>query len=479
MKKLITYFSLVLLITLSVSSCVKQKFDAPPDTTSVDPNLPVNSSIWQLKQKFNAVSGIPVEITDDITISGIVVADDRSGNFYKQIIVQDTSSGIVVLIGRASLYNDFPIGRKVYIKCKGLYLGAYGKFIQLGYKPDISNSLSDIPSIKIANYIVKASFIPDSIKPKVVSINQLTSVDANAKLLGTLIQIDEAEFEGSVIGQPYAQDPNIASGTDRMIEDCALTQIIVRNSGYASFKNALLPAGKGPIKAIYSRYNSDAQLLIRDTSDVQMNGSRCSGNLNLVSIKSIRQMFPGSGNFNLGNELKIKGIVISDKSKGNISANNIAIQDATGGIVARFTSSSGLPSLGDEVEINVSGAVLSEYPTTGGGVLQIGGLSTGKFIKTGTGSVTPRIATIKQINDSLEAWESTLVSVSGVTLTGGATYSGSKTATDASGTITLYTMSGATFATSTLPTTPVSVIAIVGQFAATKQLSIRNLNDVQ
>ena len=82
--------------------------------------------------------------------------------------------------------------------------------------------------------------MPDSIKPKLVSINQLTSVDANAKLLGTLIQIDEAGFEGSIIGQPYAQDPNVASGTDRKIEDCALTQIVVRNSGYASFKNAHL-----------------------------------------------------------------------------------------------------------------------------------------------------------------------------------------------------------------------------------------------
>lgn len=478
MKKLFTYLAFIVTISVAISSCVKQKFDSPPDTTNVDPNLPVNSSIWALKQKFNIVSGLPVEIVDDITISGIVVADDRSGNFYKQIVIQDTSSGIVVLIGRASLYNDFPIGRKVYIKCKGLYLGSYGKFIQLGYTPDISNSLSDIPSAKIANYIVKASYIPDSIKPKVVSINQLSSVDANAKLLGTLIQIDEAEFEGSVIGQPYAQDPNIASGTDRNIEDCALTQIIVRNSGYASFKNVPLPAGKGSIKAIYSRYNSDAQLIIRDTTDVSMYGTRCSGNLNLVSIKSVRQMFPGSGNFTLGNELKIKGIVISDKTNGNINGQNIVIQDATGGIVVRFTTSSGLPSLGDEVEVNISGQTLSEYPTTGGGVLQIGNLLTAKYIKTGTGSVTPKLATIKQVNDSLEVWESTLVKVDAVTFPAG-TYSGSKIINDATGSLTLYTASTASFKDSNMPSSPSSVTAIVGQFTTTKQLSIRKLTDVQ
>lgn len=478
MKKIFLFASLFIIASIAITSCVKQKFDAPPDSTNYDPNLPVNSSIWELKQKFNVVSGIPVEITDDITISGIVVADDRSGNFYKQIVIQDTSSGIVVLIGRASLYNDFPIGRKIYIKCKGLYLGAYGKFIQLGNTPDITNSLSDIPSTKIANYIVKGSFMPDSIKPKLVSINQLTSVDANAKLLGTLIQIDEAEFEGSIIGQPYAQDPNVASGTDRKIEDCALTQIVVRNSGYASFKNALLPAGKGSIKAIYSRYNSTGQLIIRDTNDVKMYGTRCSGNLNLVTIKSVKQLYPGSGNYTLGNEMKIKGIVISDKANGNISGQNIAIQDATGGIVVRFTTTTGIPSLGDEIEVNISGQTLSEYPTTNGGILQIGNLLTAKYIKTGTGTVTPRIATLKQVNDSLEAWESTLVTVNNVTFPTG-TYSGSKVITDATGSITLYTMTGASFATSTLPTTPVSVTAIVGQFTTTKQLSIRKLTDIQ
>ncbi|HQW47361.1 MAG: hypothetical protein IPL09_12695 [Bacteroidetes bacterium] len=478
MKKIFLFASLFIIASIAITSCVKQKFDAPPDSTNYDPNLPVNSSIWELKQKFNVVSGIPVEITDDITISGIVVADDRSGNFYKQIVIQDTSSGIVVLIGRASLYNDFPIGRKIYIKCKGLYLGAYGKFIQLGNTPDITNSLSDIPSTKIANYIVKGSFMPDSIKPKLVSINQLTSVDANAKLLGTLIQIDEAEFEGSIIGQPYAQDPNVASGTDRKIEDCALTQIVVRNSGYASFKNALLPAGKGSIKAIYSRYNSTGQLIIRDTNDVKMYGTRCSGNLNLVTIKSVKQLYPGSGNYTLGNEMKIKGIVISDKANGNISGQNIAIQDATGGIVVRFTTTTGIPSLGDEIEVNISGQTLSEYPTTNGGILQIGNLLTAKYIKTGTGTITPRIATLKQVNDSLEAWESTLVTVNNVTFPTG-TYSGSKVITDATGSITLYTMTGASFATSTLPTTPVSVTAIVGQFTTTKQLSIRKLTDIQ
>ncbi len=478
MKKIFTYLFLFASLTAIVTSCIKQKFDSPPDTSNYDPNLTVNSSIWQLKQKFNAVSGLPVKIEDDITISGIVVADDRSGNFYKQIIIQDTSSGIVVLVGRSNLYNEFPIGRKIYIKCKGLYLGAYGKFIQLGSTPDDKNNLSDIPNPLVSEYIVKGPFLPDSIKPVLVTINQLSSPDANAKLLGTLIKLNDVEFEGAAIGQPYAQDPNIASGTDRKIEDCSLSTIVLRNSGYADFRAYLLPNGKGSIQAIYSRYNNTAQLMIRDTNDVNMTGVRCGGNLNIVSIKSVREMFPGSGNFTLPNEIKIQGTVISDKSNGNINSQNIVIQDETGGIIVRFSSASGLPSLGDKVEVNISGQTLSEYPTTGGGVLQIGPVANTKFLKIGTNTITPKIVTFKQISDSLEAWESTLVQVNNVTFPGTGTYSGSKVISDATGSITLYTMTGASFATTTMPMTATSITGIVGQYTVTKQLSIRKLSDV-
>lgn len=473
MKKVLFYSSIILLTIVSITACVKQKFDTPPDTTNIDPNLPVNSSIWALKQKWVSQ---PVLIEDDITIAGVVVADDRSGNFYKQIIIQDSSSGIVVLLGRSNLYNDYPIGRKIYIKCKGLYLGAYNKFIQLGSTPDNTNSISDIPNAKISTYITKGPYTPDAIQPTKITINQLLTI--TPKLVGTLIQIDSAEFESSIVGLPYAQDPAIASGTDRKIEDCAGMQIVVRNSGYASFKSALLPAGKGSIKAIYSLYNSTAQLLIRDTTDINMTATRCSGNLNKVDIRTIRNMFPA--NTIVPNEIKIKGIVISDKSAGNIQANNIVVQDETGGVVVRFNTSTGLPKLGDEIEVNISAQTLSEY----NGLLQISTLTTAKFTKISTGNIVPRLATIAQVNDSLEVWESTLVQINNVTFPAGIFYdaSGNKgnvLISDGTASITHYTTKDASFILTSLPTGSKTITGILGQYNNTKQISIRNLNDIQ
>jgi hypothetical protein len=478
MKKVFLPVAAILLFAiLGYTSCVKKEFDSPPDTTLNDPNLPVNKTIWELKQMY---TGVPTLIEDDITVAGVVVADDRSGNFYKQIIIQDTSSGMPVLINRSGLYSDFPIGRKVYIKCKGLYLGAYGGMVQIGHTPDNNNEISSIPSGLISKYVIKGKFDLSQVTARKVSIMELNNLNSSIKWLGTLIEIDSAQFVGSDVGVPFAQDPTISSATELEVEDCAETKIILRNSGYSTFKFALSPAGKGPLQAIYSRYNSTPQLFIRDTTDVQFNGPRCNALLTLQTIRFIRNMYPGTGNFTVPTGTKIKGVVISDKSKSNINSQNIAIQDATGGIIVRFSTSSGLPSLGDEVEVNLSGATLSEFF----GVLQVGNLSSSKFIKTGTGTITPKVATIKQALDSLQVWESTLIKVNGATISGTpATYSGNKTLADGSGSsLTLFTFSSATFATTNYTTGTVSVTGILGEYttstSSTKQISIRNLNDV-
>ncbi len=481
MKRITLYtFLAATLGMLTFFSCVKKDFDNPPDTTNVDPKLPVNKTIWDLKQMYVANGGvIPLKITDDIIIAGVVVADDRGGNFYKQVVIQDESSGIPVLINRNNLYNEFPIGRKLYIKCKGLYLGAYGGLIQLGSEPDQSGSISDIPYVFINNHVVRGPFDLNQVKPISVTINQLLNLNSSLQYLSTLIQLDSVEFVGSDVNVVYAQAPTTSSATERKIEDCASNNIILRTSGYCNFRTALTPSGKGQLLAIYSRYNNTAQLAIRDTNDVRFTAERCNVLATLYNIRDIRNLYPGSGSVPIGGGYKIKGVVISDKANGNINSQNIVVQDATAGIVVRFASSSGLPSLNDEVEIDISGSTISLF----NGVMQVGNLQTSRFVKTGTGSVTPRVSSVQQLLDSIQVWESTLIKVNNATFTATGTFSGNKTFTDGTATITHFAFSAATFATTNLPTTPKNITGILGQYttstSSTKQVSIRNLNDIE
>ena len=107
-------------------------------------------------------------------------------------------------------------------------------------------------------------------------------------------------------------------------------------------------------------------------------------------------------------------------------------------------------------------------------------LTNAKRISAGN-TVTPRIATIAEINTNFNAWESTLVRISNVSITGGATLgsnNGNSTLNDGTGTIAMFTNANATFSSMATPTTPVTLTGIVSDFNA-KQILMRNASDIQ
>lgn len=208
---------------------------------------------------------------------------------------------------------------------------------------------------------------------------------------------------------------------------------------------------------------------VKDTFDDP--GSSIAGNSTLISIKDLRAKYTGSAQA-LSN-LKIRGIVISDKDNGNVSSQNMVIQDQTGGIMVRFASAHNF-ALNDDVEVVLAGgASLEEFK----GTLQANFVPNGAASKKGTGSITPRKATLTEVNNNFEAWESTLIELSNVTVAAG-TFGGNKTVSDASANITMYTMSAASFSSSTIPTGQVTVVGYLGEFSPTKQIQIRNASDV-
>lgn len=268
---------------LSLSSCLKKDFDSPPDTSKNDPNLPVNMSIAQLKQKLGT-SGAATRIDSAWTIYGIVTADDRSGNLYKQINIEDSTSGIVILIDANSLYTKYPVGRKVYVNLQGLYFGFYGGLPQIGLT-DASGRMSQIPGTAVDKFIIRADF-PHPVVTDTFNLSQISAV--NNSLLNRLITVRDVEFEDAELGKTYAEDPNTAtqSGTDRYIHSCSGTASVnVRTSNYANFQNVKLPGGKGTITALYTVYNGKVQLIIRDTSDVKFYDVRCDGSTGAYVFK--------------------------------------------------------------------------------------------------------------------------------------------------------------------------------------------------
>ena len=457
--------AIIMMLTAVVfTSCVKKEYD-DISTANVDPALTTTKTIKQLQSLAAGSTG--TLITSDEIIAGVVVADDASGNFYKKMIIQQDDAGISIQVDVTSYNTEYPIGRKIFVKCKGLYIANNGGNFELGTSP--TNPVGRIPANLLATYLVKGKW-GQSVTPLVTTLGA-TNVPTN-----TLVKYNDVEFASGNFGVAYAA----SSPANLTLEDCALpaNNLILYSSTYATFALTPTPTGKGTIQGIYTVYGGAGELQIRDTYDVKMDGIRCdgtTGQTTLTTLDSIRALDPGAANIAYAPAgRKISGVVTSSYATSMITSKNIYIQDGTAAIQIRFSAAHTFAK-GTQVEINISGVEISTY----GGVLQLNNVPIGNAIAVGTGSVTPRTTTITDINTNYNVWEGQLVKLTGVTITGSGVYSGSNTLTDATGTISLFTTATATFASSAYPTGTVTVTGILTEYNGTKEILIRDTGDVQ
>ncbi len=258
MKKNRLKIVLVLItFTLIIAGCVKEDFDTVPEYVV---NYEANTSIAELK---NMHAGSSLLIDTTIIIKGIVVSNDEFGNFYEELFIQDTSGAIAVRLNESDLYERYPVGKLVYIKCEGLYLDTYNDIHQLGYK----SSVDKIPSVLIEDYVdISAGGTP--VAPKLMTIGELNDND-----LGTFIKIENVQFAAADTALTYAVIGDNYS--ERDIQECGGASVILSTSEYATFKDTKIPDGKGTIKAILSKYSGNYQLRIISPDDIVFDAERC------------------------------------------------------------------------------------------------------------------------------------------------------------------------------------------------------------
>jgi hypothetical protein len=453
----LSWAMLTTFIGASFSSCKKQ-FDEPP--VSEYPVLTSNATIASVVARHTI--GMPADlITDDVVLEGIVVADDRSGNFYKNVVFQDASGGVQVRLDATSYYNQYPIGRKVWLKAKNLYIGDYGGVPQIG----MDASGSAIPEALVPTYLIGGDR-NQTVTPNVRTIAQLGTADLN-----TLVRIDSVQFAPIDTNQMYG---NALAGfsVNRTLTSCLGGSVLLRSSGYAEFASQRTPTGMGSITAIVGEFGGDKQLFIRELTDLSFNNSRCAVGAGgpPISVADLRALYTGSSL--LPPSRTLRGIVISDRVGNNWDGRNLVIQDGQSGITLRLDANHSA-NMGDEVEISIGDDSMKVF----NGLLQVYTSAANVNVVSFGNTVAPRVATAADVNANRDAWESTLVEIQDATLSGGTTYNGTRTITDASGTAPLYTRSAALFSGSTLPGGTLAVRGVVGDFNGT-QILMRNTDDI-
>jgi len=253
MKKTAFLSAITLLIIVSITSCVKREYDEPPAVTIPTGNILTIADLYQIYQDSIVAQGVSsYKFTGDYSVYATVTMDDKLGNIYKTAYVQDKTNAIKLhLLSSGGLYQ----GDSIRIYLKGLLLMDYNGILQLD-------------SVNVDKHIFKQATEID-IQPMTVTIAELNAHISDPTYLCKLIKLDSVQFADP--NQTYADGATLSDKNVTLIDHTG-NQIIVRNSGYATFADDSLPKGSGSLIAILGKYDDDLQLYIRNTAEIIFNG---------------------------------------------------------------------------------------------------------------------------------------------------------------------------------------------------------------
>lgn len=278
MKKTLLYVAAAALLGNAVLSSCDDNFTYPPVVLPPTANVTPTTTLADFKANYWSALTSPTEVPygeqgDTIIFTGRVCSTDETGNIYKSIIVQSTNEAgeqvaINFSVNDYDLYELFPFGQEVAVYASGLSVGGYRNLLQFGAVSGSEMTFMDVDLFK-AHVIRNNSALPEpeKVDTTIATIPEIVAAKADKAQLqlwqSRLIRIDSVRWEDA--GQPYAGSATV----NRYIVDNEGNRIVVRNSSYATFKNAILPHGTGSVTGILSYFSSDWQILLNDTTGVQ------------------------------------------------------------------------------------------------------------------------------------------------------------------------------------------------------------------
>ena len=174
--KLINKISITAFMMLLSISCVQDDDYSVPQSIGLEENQKLVQllseiengsadlmSITEIKNLF--VNGEANQIESNLVVKGYISSSDYTGNFYKEFYMQDEienpTAGIKVSINQVDSYNQFNVGREVYIKLQGLYVGETNSgdgVIAIGGGADAAgDEISEISENRAADCILRSS----------------------------------------------------------------------------------------------------------------------------------------------------------------------------------------------------------------------------------------------------------------------------------------------------------------------------------
>ncbi len=291
--KTLLAFLTIIAMNFAISSCVQDDDFKVPDSISSEENKGLEDlltsgateiTMADLKSKFAGNDQIAFLVDTDIYIKGYVSSSDRAGNFFKEIFLQNSpinpTDGIKIIINQVDTYNQYNLGREVYIKMKGLFIGEErvgNGVLTIGGTIETNQFGTAIKRLT-ENQRTQQMF--RSATTAELEPLHLTFSQVSGNHIGLYVQFADVEFVDYLAGKRYF-DPAQDFDTLRQLQSCSGTigysNFTLETSSFASFKDDLLPTGNGTITGVVTKTFDGSKLVIglSEVSDARMTGSRC------------------------------------------------------------------------------------------------------------------------------------------------------------------------------------------------------------
>jgi len=292
--KIIKLYSLLvftIIASILITSCVEDSdFEVPQVVLDqIEPDLTGLSEITfsAVKSAYEQELANSGESTftfeNNVYITGYVVSNDAAGNFFEELIIQNTINGddsvenprlgIQLEINVSSLYQTYEVGRKVYVKLNGLSVGLSSEdegVLVLGKVNE--GIIGQIETYEYTNFVLRSTEVVE-LSPKVISLAEIDENDIN-----TLVQIPSVQFNKNEIGLTFAGEISDDFDGERVLESCEDGSVIIfQTSTFSDFKSLPLPVNSGTITGILTKdfFGENNVLKINSFSDISFELDRC------------------------------------------------------------------------------------------------------------------------------------------------------------------------------------------------------------
>lgn len=272
-----SYIIALLAGVFAFASCQEGDWDVPEGIPYGNNSLQAGATVTiaELQSTYASIisSDNYKQITEDLWLRCVVNGNDFGDNLYKQLSVQDETGGIIIGINGSDQGAFMPVGQKLLISLKDLYIGGYGTQAQIGglYNGGLGRmEISDWK--KHVRLIMDGT--PDAVAYGTMKVDTIDFDPSKsmAQQAGRVVRLSGVTISRD--GTPVVAPDD---GSVSLISNCvnrtlsggnAGNKCVLRTSTYAAFKGVAIPTTPVVLYGIATIYRGTWQILARTESDL-------------------------------------------------------------------------------------------------------------------------------------------------------------------------------------------------------------------